>query len=156
MDVIQRIKEEHDEFRKMLEQLSMTGVEDVDVRRETYPDLVMRVDAHERAEERLIYDRMKDYQETRELALEMLEEHRVTRVLMVELRNVTMIDPLWLPKIRMIKELMIMHMRKEEELALPAAQEFLGDELEGLAEKFEKIEGDVLKSKASGGYADTL
>ena len=156
MDVIQRIKEEHDEFRKMLEQLSMTGIEDVDVRRETYPDLVMRVDAHENAEERLIYDRMKEDQEMRELALEMLEEHRVARVLMVELRNVTMIDPLWLPKIRMIKELISMHIRREEDLALPAAQEFLGEDFEGLGDKFEMVEREILKNKASGGYADTL
>ena len=156
MDVIQRIKEEHDEFRKMLEQLSMTGIEDVDVRRETYPDLLMRVDAHEKAEERLIYDNMKDDQDMRELALEMLEEHRVARVLMVELRNVTMIDPLWLPKIRMIKELTNMHIRREEELALPAAQEFLGEDYEGLDDKFEKVEKEILRNKASGDYADTL
>ncbi len=156
MDVIERIKEEHDEFRKMLEQLSMTGVEDVDVRRETFPDLVMRVDAHEKAEERLIYDQMKDDQQMKELAMEMFEEHRVTRVLMVELRNVTMIDPLWLPKIRMIKELMNMHIRREEDLALPAAKELLGEGFDNLDEQFAKVEKEVLKNKASGGYADTL
>ena len=89
---------------KMLAQLSDSGIEDVDVRIEVFPDLQMRVDVHAKAEERTLYHALREEDDTKELALEAIEHHRVARVLMVELRNIRVDDELWLPKMRMIKK----------------------------------------------------
>jgi hemerythrin superfamily protein len=151
MNFEDRIRDEHEEFRKMLFMLSDTGTEDADLRLETYADLIMRVDAHEKAEERTIYQAMKGDEDLMEMALEALEQHRIGRVLMIELRKVSVDDELWLPKLRAIKGLLESHMLIEESLVLPTAKDILGqDTMDRFDEEFEAHEKEVLRSMASG------
>jgi hypothetical protein len=151
MELEDRITEEHREFRKMLVLLNDTGAEDVDERLEVYADLMMRVDAHEKAEERTLYTEMKKDDDLKELALESIEEHRVSRILMVELRNVGLDDELWLPKIRMISSLLEAHMNKEEELVLPAATEALEEAvMKDITTRYGELQKQILVQATSG------
>jgi hemerythrin-like domain-containing protein len=151
MNFEDRLKAEHDEFRKMLSQLSDTGIEDVDMRQETFADLSMRVDAHDRAEEKTIYDAMRKNSDTKELALEGSEQHRITRVLMVELRKVGLDDELWLPKLRVIKGLLEHHFMVEETLVLPTAKDSLDQAtMDRIGQEFEQQEKEHFREMHSG------
>jgi hemerythrin-like domain-containing protein len=151
MDFADRLRAEHDEFKKMLFQLSDSGIEDVDLRGETYADLLMRVDAHERAEEQTIYEALKQNEDTKELALEGIEQHRIARVLMVELRKVSLDDELWLPKLRAIKTLLENHIMVEEGLVIPTAKDvFDQGTMDRFDQEFERKEKENLRTLKSG------
>ena len=131
---------------KMLAQLSDSGIEDVDVRIEVFPDLQMRVDVHAKAEERTLYQALREEDDTKELALEAIEHHRVARVLMVELRNIRVDDELWLPKMRMIRSVLEGHFIFEEEVIIPVAMDVVGSPMDDWETKFMGIEKELLRN----------
>ncbi len=146
MSLVDMIRSEHEEFMKMLAQLSDSGIEDVDVRIEVFPDLQMRVDIHAKAEERTLYHALREEDDTKELALEAIEHHRVARVLMVELRNIRVDDELWLPKMRMIRSVLEGHFIFEEEVIIPVAMDVVGSSMDEWETKFMGIEKELLRN----------
>lgn len=149
MSFVDVIRSEHEEFMKMLAQLSDSGIEDADVRIEVYPDLMMRIDVHAKAEEQTLYQALKEDDDTKELALEAIEHHRVARVLMVELRNIKVDDQLWLPKMRMIRSIVEGHFIFEEEVIIPVAMGTIGDRMSDWETVFLNKEKEILSNLAS-------
>lgn len=144
----ERIKEEHGELRKMLELLNSTAIEDVDLRAETFGDLVLRLEAHERAEEGTIYEAMREDDDLRELALEAVEQHRIGRMLTNELGRTDPGDERWLPKFRAIKGLLESHLLIEEGLVIPTARDALGQRtMDRFEQEFEGRRKETLIKK---------
>ncbi len=141
MSISEKIKSEHEEFKNILKDLSETTVGDAAVRSSVFPKAVIRMDSHFRAEEATLYEGMLVHSDTREMALEAREEHRVARQLMKELEELPSKEESWLPKIKVLKENVEHHIKEEEEEVLPKAEEiFSSDQMEKWGQEFVDIE----------------
>ncbi|WP_019177355.1 hemerythrin domain-containing protein [Methanomassiliicoccus luminyensis] len=153
MNLEERIVAEHNEYRKMLEKLTQTGIEDADLRMEVYADLSMRVEAHERAEAQTLHAAIMKEEDVRirEIAMESLEQERIIRLLLVELRKIGVDDELWMPKLRVLKSIIENHFMVEEGLVIPAAKDLLDKQtMDRLSDEYEGRVKEGLMKMSSG------
>jgi len=137
-------------MRRLFASLDGTGIEDAEQRATELDELLALLEAHERAEERTLYEATGAEPSLRELALEGLEQHRISRTLLAELGAVSVADERWLPKLRAARGLVENHMLVEEGLVLPSARDLLGPEaMAGLAERFKAHAEQPAMARAS-------
>ena len=105
--------------------------------------------AHSRAEERVFYSALKEFDETKADALEGYEEHHVVDVLLREIARLDPGDERWTAKFTVLKENIEHHAQEEEDEIFTAAQKVLSDEdAEEMAEKFVAARDRLLKAEA--------
>ena len=85
MDVYKLLHQDHETVKSIFEELEETGERAVKKRESLFNELNLELTVHALAEEKFLYPRLKDEDETNALALEAVEEHKVMKTLLKEL-----------------------------------------------------------------------
>lgn len=151
MEIFERLKQDHDEHRALIEQIKMTSG-DSDERQSLFEQFKTDAMAHAAAEEGTLYVAMMEDPEIRQDAQHSVKEHAEIGMMFVEIDEMDMSSSGWLNKFNTLAEEYIHHIDEEEEEKFPKARDELGPEKsEALTPQFEErkpIEIERVKSKA--------
>ena len=141
MDIFKEIKKEHDEFRKITDEINETTDRAIKTRETKFKKFFINITAHHESEEVVLVPKLKENKETREMGLEILEEHHVLERLLDELKNLPVDDETWIIKFGVMKEIMEHNLEEEEEeISKEAHKQFDQETLDKMGEEFEKEE----------------
>ena len=141
MDIFKEIKKEHDEFRKITDEINETTDRAIKTRETKFKKFFINITAHHESEEVVLVPKLKEKKETREMGLEILEEHHVLERLLDELKNLQVDDETWIIKFGVMKEIMEHNLEEEEEeISKEAHKQFDQETLDKMGEEFEKEE----------------
>jgi hypothetical protein len=115
-DIFERLKQDHVEVLGMFESLTGgDGKKRGDGSLETmFKKLERELTSHSRAEEKVLYDAIKDSPDAREETLEGFEEHHATDLFMGEIERLKAGSDEWQAKTKVLMELFEHHMVEEE------------------------------------------
>ena len=138
MDAMELLKNDHEQVKKILEEIDSTTEKGVKTREELSTKFKSEMTVHERIEEEIFYPRLTEQAKTKEIALEGFEEHHVVDMVMAELDDVPFDDETWGAKFTVMKENIEHHVEEEEgEMFKLARQALESDELEELGARME-------------------
>ena len=147
MNIFTHLKSEHDKFRKTANEIHDTTDRAEVTRNEKYAELRRGIITHHEAEEVVLVPALKNHKETKDMGMEIVEEHHVLEYIISELDKLDVTDETWGVKFGVFKEILEHHLKEEEEEIANEAQKILGKEkLEELNEEYEK-EHEVQKEK---------
>ncbi|MDG5815144.1 hemerythrin domain-containing protein [Chitinispirillales bacterium ANBcel5] len=86
---------------------------------------------HMRAEEAVFYPALKEIRDSRNLALEAIEEHHAAELILNEVLNIRPQSEAWLPKCEVLKTLIEHHISEEESQIFKVARELISEEQAG-------------------------
>jgi len=138
VDAMELLKNDHEQVKKILEEIDSTTEKGVKTREELFTKFKSEMTVHERIEEEIFYPRLTEQAKTKEIALEGFEEHHVVDMVMAELDDVPFDDETWGAKFTVMKENIEHHVEEEEgEMFKLARQALESDELEELGARME-------------------
>ena len=144
-EFFQMLKKDHVEVKGILDQLVET--EKSKKREELFHTLTIELVPHMKAEESAFYAPLAAKKEAREEALEGIEEHHVSELVLKELEKMPKGKDEWGAKINVFKELVEHHIKDEESKVFKSAKKaFKKSELEDIMKKFEKEKEKIKKS----------
>jgi hemerythrin superfamily protein len=144
MDIYEVIKQDHDLMRSMLKDLCKTENGQAEKREQQFTPLKNELMMHQQVEEAVLYNALKDVEETRPDALEAIAEHHLVNGLLEELAMMPKDSDEWFAKFGVLKELVEHHMEEEEEDFFAAARKVL--------DKTQAVElGKQMRSKKEAG-----
>jgi iron-sulfur cluster repair protein YtfE (RIC family) len=134
------LHQDHEKVRGLFAQLEAIGEEDDSRREQIFMSLYRELDLHSQAEEKFFYSQLKGEDETRELILESLDEHKAVKQLLDELEAMDKATPEWSSKLATLQENVEHHVQEEEGQLFPLAKKVLSDdEAAGIAEDIESF-----------------
>ncbi|MGZ7044425.1 MAG: hemerythrin domain-containing protein [Methanobacterium sp.] len=135
--IINLLKKEHEKVKNLLNETIET--------RDTskYPQIQKELRIHMEGEENLLYPKTRD--KITDLTLEAYEEHDLVKKELRDIDNLNIKDEHWIPKMKVVKDLVEHHIEEEEEEYFPKSEELLGsDQLNQLGQKYEDWKNDVI------------
>jgi iron-sulfur cluster repair protein YtfE (RIC family) len=147
-DAIALLKEQHEDVKKLLDELASTTARGVKTRKELLSKIEVKLKSHMRIEEEILYPAYKNAVSTKKdekLYYEAVEEHHAAAH---ELKRLNHQDPATVAfggMAKVLKELVEHHVEEEEKELFPKVRELISkDELVALGEKmrerFEQIQ----------------
>jgi hemerythrin superfamily protein len=121
------LKKDHDEIQKTLEQMLATDESQTWKRSMLLMKLAHKLDKHSYEEENVIYPALRDDNDSVE-ADQLDTEHGHVKTLIFELKQMDSDSPLWLEKVRKLRDSLDAHIRMEEEQVLPRLKQDLDEE----------------------------
>jgi hemerythrin-like domain-containing protein len=138
MNAFALLKEDHKKVAGILEKLDATTERGVKTREELFAQLKTELDIHAEIEETIFYPVLEKHDETRDITLEGIEEHRIVKELLAELDAMAKDDEVWTAKLTVLKENVEHHVEEEEGEMFPKARKALTeDEIETLGTRLE-------------------
>ena len=139
MDIFKEIKSEHENFRKVTNAIDDTTDRAKQTRNEQFAKLKRDIITHHRSEEVVLVPVLKDHKETRDMGLEILEEHHLLDHLISQLTDLNVTDEKWGIKFGVFKEILEHHLEDEESKINDEAHKVIDKEkLVALGDEFEK------------------
>jgi len=114
MNAFDILKEDHKKVSDLFEKLEPTTERAIKTREELFAKLKMELDVHAHIEETILYPVLKEIEETRDITLEGIEEHRIVKVLLAELEEMPKGSEQWTAKLTVLKETVEHHVEEEE------------------------------------------
>ena len=111
MDVLQFLKNEHDEVKAVFAKLEKAKGTEAS---RLWEQLSSMISLHEELEETYFYPRLREASTTEDLVLESYQEHHVMDVLIGEIAKLRPSDEEWEPKIKVLEENTEHHIEEEE------------------------------------------
>jgi transposase len=141
MEILKVLVSDHREVQKIFKELESTTERGVKKREALFNKVKLLLDSHSKAEEAVLYDRLKEESsEARERALEGYEEHHVAKILLKELTALDKSDERWGAKLKVLKESVDHHIEEEEESLFAQARKcFTKVQFEEMTEEFESL-----------------
>lgn len=127
MNILDHIKEEHESFRKLMEEIkSSEGKE----KRNKFRDLYAKLHGHHEAEEHVLFPLIREKVEGDDdsTVLGMIEEHSLGNYQFSLLERTALENETWDPKFSVLEEVLEHHMDEEEEEFIPLAKKVLSKE----------------------------
>src|SRR4030095_4258282 len=138
MNAFTLLKEDHDKVAGILEKLDATTERGIKTREELFTQLKTELDIHAEIEEMIFYPELEKHDETRDITLEGIEEHRIVKELLAELDALAKDDEFWTAKMTVLKENVEHHVEEEEGEMFPKARKALTEEeIESLGTRLE-------------------
>jgi hypothetical protein len=138
MDALTLLKEDHDQLKKLMEELDGTTERGVKTRQRLFTRIQQDLTVHEEIEEEIFYPALKEHPKAKDIVLEGYEEHNVVDMVMEEITTVPYDDETWGAKFTVMKENVEHHIEEEEgEMFKQARQVFDKDDLEELGERMQ-------------------
>lgn len=128
MDIYERIKQDHDEARKLMKDIKETANDARKTRQELFTYFKKDMWSHHKLEEAVFYATLEAHRETRGEALEAVNEHHVANGLLEELDSVPVDNAAWAKKFEVLCEVIEHHMEEEEEEIFEEARSVYSDE----------------------------
>ncbi|HUS24225.1 MAG TPA: hemerythrin domain-containing protein [Candidatus Binatia bacterium] len=146
MPILESLAKDHRALEQLLSTLAQTPSSAPEDRIATFGRLQSLVHAHARAEEEVVYRRLRSALPDEEKTLEAYEEHHVADLLLQELASGCPGGPGWSAKLRVFEELLRHHI-KEEELTLfkLIGEGFDNAKLARMGEEFELLKHEKLE-----------
>ena len=129
MDIIKRLREEHDELQTVFSNMLNSEIDDPESYGKRFIDLMIAVESHERAEEQTIYALLGTDLDIRPIALQSLEEHRIMRQLMRDLAEMEITEEVWLPRLVVANNMLSLHIQIEEGNILPLIEQIYDQDM---------------------------
>ena len=126
-DIFDRLKEDHDRHRELIEKICATTGEGDD-RKDLFEKFKVEVTAHAAAEEESLYATMLARENLRHDAVHSVSEHKEIGDLLQELADADLGASGWLTRFKTLQDRYLHHIDEEEEEMFPAAAEGLSDE----------------------------
>jgi len=114
MNAFTLLKEDHKKVAGILEKIDATTERGVKTREELFAQLKTELDIHAEIEETIFYPALEKHDETRDITLEGIEEHRIVKELLAELDAMAKDDEVWTAKMTVLKENIEHHVEEEE------------------------------------------
>jgi len=138
MNIFEFLKQDHEKVAGIFEQLEPTTERAEKTRAELFARLKAELDLHAYLEETILYPVLKQEEQTREIALEGVEEHRVVKRLLKELDEMPVTSEQWTAKLTVLKENVEHHVEEEEgEMFKKARAALSREQIESLTTRFE-------------------
>jgi hemerythrin superfamily protein len=149
MNLYEMLHKDHERVREIFAQLERTTESDDSRRENLFTSLYRELDVHSQAEEKFLYSRLKGEDETRELVLESLDEHKEVKKLLDELESMDKGSAEWTSRLRACREAVDHHVQEEENELLPRARKTLDEEeAAGIAEDIEAFKEEHAELEA--------
>lgn len=144
-DALEFIKQDHDEFRDLLNRYEEIDVDEHDAKKELMDDLIGRVTKHSAMEEEAFYPFvMEQVPDAESDVREEIEEHHVVELIMAELKAMDADDEQFDAKVEVFAENLLHHLEEEEEELFPMLREQLdATTLEGLKGNLERAKTEA-------------
>jgi len=142
-NIVDTLMQEHKVVLSILSELASKGVGG---REQKYNSLKENLMPHVIGEEQVLYPRLKEVTEMRDIAFEAIEEHSAVKTLLSQLDGVSTSDEeVWVAKLKVIQENLQHHIREEEGTIFVEMQRRMGgDELSSLNSQYEEAKRSVM------------
>lgn len=152
MSILDVLKKDHDEVLKSLKQSDELIDKYPNINEDKLMKLVekifMLLEPHNKAEERVFYEALKEKDHDNLQPYEGVEEHHLAIQVLKELQKGSLEKGQLMAKMRVLKEALLHHIKEEEtEYFKTAEQIFNSAELEEMGKRFIEKKEAVLKSK---------
>ncbi|HYG85659.1 MAG TPA: hemerythrin domain-containing protein [Azospirillum sp.] len=125
MDIFERIKDDHETLRTLLERIEDP---DEEGRRVVFDEFQRELWAHGKIEEAVFYAALVRHREARKETMEGLNEHHVINSLAEELNVMPADSGAWTAKMQVLGELLRHHLDEEEDELFEEARDALQDD----------------------------
>jgi hemerythrin superfamily protein len=143
MNAFTLLKTDHKKVAGIMKKIEETTERAVKTREELFTQLKTELDIHAAIEEKIFYPVLEKAEESRDIALEAFEEHRLVKQLLSELEAEAKDDEQWTAKFTVLKENVEHHVEEEEgELFKKARRVLSEEEIEELGTRMEKAKGE--------------
>lgn len=126
MPILDSLARDHRELEDLLAQLATTPSTEPARRVELFSRLQSLLQGHSRAEEEVVYRRLRERRPEEQETLEAYEEHHVADVLLQELASACPGGVAWAAKVKVLEELLHHHIKQEEVQLFPLVTETFG------------------------------
>ena len=147
MNAVELLLRDHEEVKKLFRQFEEAGKRAYKKKQGIAEQVIQKITVHSQLEERIFYPavRAKAGQETGDMILEGIEEHRVADFMMERLKQTEPTDETYDAKFKVLVEGVEHHVKEEEGQVFPEAKKAVGDDLESLGAQMEKLEQQLAK-----------
>ncbi len=143
------LKKDHEEVKSLFQQLKETENGDAKKREELFAKVKTEIIPHQEGEEKVLYPALLENEETKDDALESIEEHHVAKLVLRELDSMNKDSDKWLAKLKVFKEIVEHHIEEEEDDIFEDTRKAISDDqMKSVIENFKK-EKEAAKSKLS-------
>jgi len=143
----QMLKKDHGEVKNILEQLKETKESASKKREELFQKLRVELVPHMKAEESAFYPPLLAKKVSREDAMEGVEEHHVSEMVLKELETMQKGEEQWGGKMAVFKELVEHHIKDEQSKVFKSAEKALSDdEFQNIMKQFEQEKQAIKKN----------
>ena len=150
MDAFTLLKQDHEKVSGIFEKLEDTTERAIKTRAELFAQLKTELDIHAHIEETILYPVLKEADETREIALEAVEEHNVVKQLLSELEEMPVDQEEWKAKLTVLRENVEHHVEEEEGEMFGQARQILSrEQIESLGDQLQAAKQEQ-KASAAG------
>lgn len=150
MNAFTLLKTDHKKVADIMEKIDSTTERGVKTREKLFTQLKTELDAHARIEETIFYPELEKADETHDITLEAIEEHRLVKQLLGELQNMDKKSEEWTARFTVLKENVEHHVEEEEGEMFPKARKVLSEEqAEILGTRMENVKQKELQVAAS-------
>lgn len=140
MNIIKLLKEDHRLVDHFFEQISQTTERAEKTRQKLFAQVDKLLSSHLKIEETLFYPVLKEYEETRALAFQSIEEHAGAKELIHKLKNGDYSSEIWTARFKFLVEIVRHHVKEEEKMIFPKVNKTISPEiLDAMAKKMLKI-----------------
>lgn len=134
------LQTEHRTVSTLLEELADTTEEDVEDRESLFAEVKLNLELHARAEEVVVYDLLRQHEQTRALAEQAQREHLVVLRLLNTLESMSVAEEDWEAMMADLTANVVSHVEEEENELFAALRSILDDDqARTLAETFEAM-----------------
>lgn len=133
--IFERLTEDHDRHRRMLDILSKSSGGDSEAREEIWPKVRDDLIDHAKAEERAFYAVLLANKTTQNLSSHSIKEHEEMEALISEIDDMEFSHTHWLQKLKDLQHMVEHHEKEEEVEVFPVAGRELSD-----AEKLKMVD----------------
>lgn len=149
MNIYQRIKQDHDAAREVIEQLKATTPRAWKKRKELFDHLKLEMWVHHKVEEAVFYSYLRGGKEMHGEAMEAYNEHHMANGVFEELDTFPVDSEEWGMKFKALCELVEHHMDEEEKDFFPEAKKTIPAEVARLmGERFDARKKVVMAALA--------
>ncbi len=149
MNLYEMLHQDHEKVKGLFDQLEALGETNENRREQLFASLYQELDIHTQAEEKYFYSQLRGEDETRELTLESLDEHKMVKKLLGELDATDKGAAEWTAKFKSLRENMEQHVEMEENELFPQARKVLDDdEASGIADDIEAFKEEHTELEA--------
>jgi hypothetical protein len=129
MNIYELLKKDHETVKSLFAELEGTTEEQGDEREELFQTLKQELSVHALAEEKFFYPLLLEEEESEEIALEAVEEHKVVKKLLKELEANRKDTKEWAAKLKVLQENVEHHVEEEEGELFEKAEDIISEEL---------------------------
>jgi hemerythrin superfamily protein len=149
MNLFEILHQDHDRVADLFGKLENLGDGEEARRAQLFHTLKAELDIHTQAEEKFFYSRLKSEEETRELVLESLDDHKDMKKALDDLGAMEKGNPEWAVRLKACRAMVQGHVAQEENDLFPKARRLLGeDEAAAMAEDIESFKEEHAELEA--------